>query len=67
VTGGGSCIFLSRTAACRCLVSEWYRVQRGLRLFGIRVQRRIIAPKAVKITGDWRKLYDEELHDVYLG
>jgi hypothetical protein len=37
-----------------------------LRLFDIRVLRRIIAPKAVKITGDWRKLYDEELHEVYL-
>lgn len=60
MTGGGSRSFLSRTAACGWLVSEWYRVQHSLRLFGIRVLRGIVAPKAAKITGYWRKLYDEK-------
>jgi hypothetical protein len=30
-----------------------------------RVVRRIFRPKRVEVTGEWRKLHNEELHDVY--
>jgi hypothetical protein len=36
-----------------------------LRLFEDRVQRRILGPKREKMTGDWRKLHNEELHNLY--
>jgi hypothetical protein len=29
------------------------------------VLRRILAPKRDEITGEWRKLHSEELHDLY--
>jgi hypothetical protein len=35
-----------------------------LRMFGNRVLR-IFGPKRDEVTGDWRKLHDEELHDLY--
>jgi PAS domain-containing protein len=38
---------------------------RGLRLFENRVLRRIFGPKREEITGKWRKLRNEELHDLY--
>jgi hypothetical protein len=34
-------------------------------VFENRVLRRIIEPKRDKVTGGWRKLHDEELHDLY--
>jgi hypothetical protein len=36
-----------------------------LRVFGNRVLRRIFGPKRVKVAGDWRRLHNEELHNVY--
>ena len=36
-----------------------------LRVSGSRVLRRIFGPKRDKITGEWRKLHNEELNDVY--
>jgi hypothetical protein len=27
--------------------------------------RRILGPKREEVTGEWRKLYNEELHDLY--
>jgi hypothetical protein len=29
------------------------------------VLRRIFGPKSDEVTGEWRKLYNEELHDLY--
>jgi hypothetical protein len=29
------------------------------------MQRRIFGPKRDEVTGDWRKLHDEELHNLY--
>jgi hypothetical protein len=29
------------------------------------VLRRIFGPKRVEVTGEWRKLHNEELHDLY--
>jgi hypothetical protein len=36
-----------------------------LRAFENRVLRRIIGPKRDEVTGGWRKLHNEELHDLY--
>jgi hypothetical protein len=30
-----------------------------------RVLRRIFGPKGDEVTGDWRKLHNEELHNLY--
>jgi hypothetical protein len=32
---------------------------------GNRVQRNILGPKREEVTGDWRRLHSEELHDLY--
>jgi hypothetical protein len=34
-------------------------------VFGNRVLRRIFGPKMDEVTGEWRKLHNEELHDLY--
>jgi hypothetical protein len=34
-------------------------------VFENRVLRRIFGPKRDEVTGEWRKLHNEELHDVY--
>jgi hypothetical protein len=35
------------------------------RAFENRVLRRILGPKRDEVTGEWRELHDEELHDLY--
>jgi hypothetical protein len=44
------------------LVSD---IKGGLRVFENRVLRRIFIPKRDVVTGEWRKLHDEQLHDLY--
>jgi hypothetical protein len=34
-------------------------------MFEIRVLRRIFGPKIAEVTGEWRKLNNEELNDLY--
>jgi hypothetical protein len=34
-------------------------------VFENRVQRRIFGPKRDEVAGEWRKLHNEELHDLY--
>jgi hypothetical protein len=34
-------------------------------VFENRVLRRILGPRRDEVTGDWRKLHNEELHDSY--
>jgi hypothetical protein len=41
------------------------REERGLRIFENRVLRRIFRPKRDEVTGEWRKLHNEELKDLY--
>jgi hypothetical protein len=41
------------------------REERGLRVFENRVLRRIFGPKMGEVTGEWRKLHNEELNDMY--
>jgi hypothetical protein len=46
----------------------WYltlREDHKLRVFENRVLRRIFGPKRDGVTGGWRKLYNEELHNLY--
>jgi hypothetical protein len=37
----------------------------GPRVFENRVLRRIFGPKRDEVTGEWRKLHSEELHNLY--
>jgi len=41
------------------------REERRLRVFENRVLRRIFGPKRDEVTGEWRKLPNEELNDLY--
>jgi hypothetical protein len=41
------------------------REEHGLRVFENKALRRISAPKRNELTGGWRKLHKEELHDLY--
>jgi hypothetical protein len=41
------------------------REKHRLRVFENRVLRRILGPKRDEVTGDWRKLHNEELHNLY--
>jgi hypothetical protein len=41
------------------------REEHRLRVFEYRVLRRIFIPKRDEVTGDWRKLHNEELHNFY--
>jgi len=41
------------------------REERRLRVFENGVMRRIFGPNRDEVTGDWRKLHNEELNDLY--
>jgi hypothetical protein len=41
------------------------REERRLRAFENKVARRIFGSKRDEVRGEWRKLYDEELNDLY--
>jgi hypothetical protein len=41
------------------------REEQRLRVFEKRVLRRILGPKRDEVTGGWRKLHNEELHNLY--
>ena len=41
------------------------REERRLRVFENRVLRRVFGPKRDEVTGEWRKLHNEELRDLY--
>jgi len=41
------------------------REERRLRGFNNRVLRRIFGPKRDEVKGEWRKLHNEELNDLY--
>jgi hypothetical protein len=41
------------------------REEHRWRVFENRVLRRIFGPKRVEIIGSWRKLHNEELHNLY--
>jgi len=41
------------------------REERRLRVFENRVLMKVIRPRKDEVTGEWRKLYNEELNDLY--
>ena len=41
------------------------REERRLRVFENRVLRRVFGPKRDEVTGEWRKLHNEELRDIH--
>jgi len=41
------------------------REARRLKVFENRVLRRIFVSKRDEVTGEWRKLHNEQLHDLY--
>jgi hypothetical protein len=41
------------------------REENRLKVFENRDLRRIFGPKTDKVTGNWRKLHNEELHNLY--
>ena len=41
------------------------REERRLRVFENRVLRKIFGPKRDEVTGEWRKLHNKELNDLY--
>jgi hypothetical protein len=45
--------------------SQTLREERRLRVFENRVVKRILGRRREEVTGEWRKLHNEELHDLY--
>ena len=45
--------------------SPLLREERRLRVFENRVLRRVVGPKRDEVTGEWRKLHNEKLNDLY--
>jgi len=41
------------------------REEQRLRVFENRVLKRIFGPKRYEVTGEWKKIHNEELKDVY--
>ena len=41
------------------------REERKLRVFENKVLRRICGPRCDEVTGEWRRLHNEELNDLY--
>jgi hypothetical protein len=41
--------------------------ENNLRVFENTMLRRIFGPKTDEVTGEWRKLYNEEFNDLYLS
>ena len=41
------------------------REERNLRVFGNMVLRRIFGPRRDEVTGEWRRLHNEKLNDLY--
>jgi len=51
-----------------CGCETWsltFREEHRLRVFENRMLRRIFRPKRDKVTGEWRKIHNEELNDMY--
>jgi hypothetical protein len=51
--------------ACGSVWSLTLREEHRLRVFEDRVLRRIFGPQRDEVTGEWRKLHNEELLELY--
>jgi hypothetical protein len=66
-----NCIIVTTTiilpvVSCGCETwSLTLREEQRLRVFKNRVLRRIFGPKRDKVTGEWRRLHNEKLNDLY--
>jgi len=49
----------------QCTWSFVFREELSLRVFENRVLRRIFGPKRDEVTGEWRKLHNEEINELY--
>ena len=59
-------IIILPVVLCGCETwSITLREERRLRVSENRVLRRIFGPKRAEVTGEWRKLHEEELNDLY--
>jgi hypothetical protein len=47
------------------LIRFYAREEHRLGVFENRMLRRMFGPKRGEVTGEWRKLHNEELHDLY--
>ena len=47
------------------ILPNTFKTLRKLRVFQNKVLRRIFGPRRVEVTGDWRRLHNEELNDLY--
>jgi hypothetical protein len=56
---------LGRVPWINDLWSLTLKEEHRLRVFENKVLRRIFRPKRDEVTGGWRKLHNEELHDLY--
>ena len=57
-------VIILSVVLCGCETwSLTLREERRLRIFEYRLLRRIFGPKRDDVTGDWRKLHEEELND----
>jgi hypothetical protein len=57
------CYFACGSVGCETW-SLTLREEHKLRVFENRVLRRIFGPKGDEVAGDWRKLHNEELHNL---
>jgi hypothetical protein len=53
------------TSCSRRFWSLTLREERRLKVFENRVLRRVFGPKRDEVTGEWRKLHNEELNELY--
>jgi hypothetical protein len=56
-----SSIYIRRTLVNSLILREEHR----LRVFEKRVLRKTFGPKKDEVTGEWRKMHNEELHNMY--
>jgi len=46
-------------------LGRMWREEHGLRVFEIRVLKKIFGPKKEEVTAEWRRLHNEELNNPY--
>ena len=57
--------YFSRNCYMKATWSLTLREERKLRVFENMVLRRILGPRRDEVTGEWRRLHNEELNDLY--